>query len=91
MIASPMRRLIDELSFRVRVVLTILIVATASVIVAWDEPVITALVDMARALADVRFGSRSDDAPGIERLCFRMPPGLDGPGEEQPRPVFDPD
>ena len=43
-----MRRLIDELSFRVRVVLTILIVATASVIVAWDEPVITALVDMAR-------------------------------------------
>jgi predicted nucleic acid-binding protein len=43
-----MRRLIDELSFRVRVVLTILIVATARVIVAWDEPVITALVDMAR-------------------------------------------
>jgi hypothetical protein len=49
-----MRRWIDELSFRARVVLTILIVAIASVIIAWDEPVITSLVDMARAFADVR-------------------------------------
>jgi hypothetical protein len=60
-----MRRLIDELSFRARVVLTILIVATASVIIAWDEPVITALVDMARALADVRFGSRLTMCPEL--------------------------
>ena len=45
MIASPMRRLIDELSFCARVVVTILIAATTLFVIALDEPaVITALV-----------------------------------------------
>ena len=52
MIASPMRRFIDELSFSARVVVIILIAATTLFVIAWDEPVvITALVEMARAFA----------------------------------------
>jgi hypothetical protein len=52
MISSPMRRLIDELSFSARVVVIVLIAATTLFIIAWDEPVvITALVEMARAFA----------------------------------------
>jgi len=52
MIASPMRRLIDELSFSARVVVIILIAATTLFVIALDEPVvITALVEMARAFA----------------------------------------
>jgi hypothetical protein len=52
MIASPMRRLIDGLSFRVRVVVTVLIVATTLFVIALDEPaVITALVEIARTFA----------------------------------------
>jgi|SoimicMinimDraft_9_1059737.scaffolds.fasta_scaffold758170_1 hypothetical protein len=52
MIASPMRRLIDELSFSARVVVIILIAVTTLFVIALDEPVvITALVEMARAFA----------------------------------------
>jgi hypothetical protein len=52
MIASPIRRLIDELSFCARVVVIILIAATTLFVIALDEPtVITALVEMARAFA----------------------------------------
>ena len=52
MIASPMRRFIDGLSFSARVVVIILIAATTLFVIAWDEPVvITALVEMARAFA----------------------------------------
>jgi hypothetical protein len=52
MIASQMRRLIDELSFCARVVVIILIAATTLFVIALDEPaVITALVEMARAFA----------------------------------------
>ena len=52
MIASPMRRFIDELSFSARVVVIILIAATTLFVIAWDEPVvIAALVEVTRALA----------------------------------------
>jgi hypothetical protein len=47
-----MRRWLDDLSLRARVVLTILIAATTLFVIALDEPpVITALVEMARAFA----------------------------------------